>query len=686
VLRLLDKARAGLDLAALGLDGAAEAVLHRALAQPNGIVLVTGPTGSGKTTTLYAALGRLNDGARNILTVEDPVEYAIDGVGQTQVNPRLGLTFAAGLRAILRQDPDVVMVGEIRDAETAQIAVQAALTGHLVLATVHTNDAAGAITRLRDMGVEPFLLAATLRAVLAQRLVRRLCPHCCAPEAMPASLAATLGLEPGSPPWSRPAARPATRPGTAGASACSRRCGWTMACAACCMTMPEKTRWLLMLSALGLATRVAFRAWSTLRARWCWPVRSARPRQRASCGRTRDERAGFRLSRGRSAGPRAGRAAGGGRSGHGAGRSGCARLACGAPRSGAGRARASRSPAHGLAPARLVHPATGCAGCRQPGRKRCAPCCARPVPGARRGDRRGPCRGVRRAGTGAGHGAGAARFSAGLSRHDRCGESAGRLPQIAARLADLIERQAQVRARLAGALAYPLALAVVAVAVVTGLMVAVVPRVVEQFDAASRQLPWLTRVVIAVSGFLAAWGWAVALGLALGALGFARGWPGHRFARGGCGHARLAAAGAAVARCPGRCAGAHPGDDDRRAPALARRLAAGGADGGNTCHARALAQVAQGVREGGSLASGLAQAGLFPPLLVAMVASGEASGQLGALLESAADALDRSFEAAAATALALLEPAIIVVMGGIVALIILSILLPILQLQTLVGS
>jgi nucleoside-triphosphatase THEP1 len=329
-------------------------------------VLVTGPTGSGKTTTLYAALGRLNDGARNILTVEDPVEYAIDGVGQTQVNPRLGLTFAAGLRAILRQDPDVVMVGEIRDAETAQIAVQAALTGHLVLATVHTNDAAGAITRLRDMGVEPFLLAATLRAVLAQRLVRRLCPHCarqpCLRRWRPRwgwSQAACHG---------RARLRGLQPDRAAGASACSRRCGWTMACAACCMTMPEKTRWLLMLSALGLATRVAFRAWSTLRARWCWPVRSARPRQRASCGRTRDERAGFRLSRGRSAGARAGRAAGGGRSGHGAGRSGCARLACGAPRSGAGRARASRSPAHGLAPARLVHPATGCAGCRQPGR------------------------------------------------------------------------------------------------------------------------------------------------------------------------------------------------------------------------------------------------------------------------------------------------------------------------------
>ncbi len=194
VLRLLDKARAGIDLAALGLDAAADAVLRRALTQPNGIVLVTGPTGSGKTTTLYAALGLLRDGARNILTVEDPVEYAVDGVGQTQVNPRLGLTFAAGLRAILRQDPDVVMVGEIRDAETAQIAVQAALTGHLVLATVHTNDAVGAVTRLRDMGVEPFLLAATLRAVLAQRLVRRLCPQCRAPAPVAPHLAAALGL------------------------------------------------------------------------------------------------------------------------------------------------------------------------------------------------------------------------------------------------------------------------------------------------------------------------------------------------------------------------------------------------------------------------------------------------------------------------------------------------------------
>jgi general secretion pathway protein E len=199
VLRLLDKETAGIDFDRLGLSGEAERILTAALAEPNGIILVTGPTGSGKTTTLYAALKRLNDGSRNILTVEDPVEYAVDGVGQTQVNPKVGLTFAAGLRAILRQDPDVVMVGEIRDRETADIAVQASLTGHLVLSTVHTNDAIGAITRLRDMKIEPFLIASSLRAVVAQRLVRRLCSACRKPVAAPASVASLLGVEAGTP-------------------------------------------------------------------------------------------------------------------------------------------------------------------------------------------------------------------------------------------------------------------------------------------------------------------------------------------------------------------------------------------------------------------------------------------------------------------------------------------------------
>lgn len=198
VLRILDKANAGIDLDVLGMSPTMNAMLRSAISEPNGIILVTGPTGSGKTTTLYAALRLLNDGTRNILTVEDPIEYAIEGVGQTQVNPKVGLTFAAGLRAILRQDPDVVMVGEIRDRETAEIAVQASLTGHLVLSTVHTNDAVGAITRMRDMKIEPFLLASTLRAVVAQRLVRRLCPDCRRPVQAQGSVSALLGFDPGT--------------------------------------------------------------------------------------------------------------------------------------------------------------------------------------------------------------------------------------------------------------------------------------------------------------------------------------------------------------------------------------------------------------------------------------------------------------------------------------------------------
>jgi len=177
VLRLLDKQAGKLDLAQLGMAPASLALLADTIERPHGIFLVTGPTGSGKTTTLYASLLRLNDASRNIMTVEDPIEYYIDRVGQTQVNTKVEMTFARGLRAILRQDPDVVMVGEIRDLETAQIAVQASLTGHLVLSTLHTNSAVGAVTRLRDMGVEPFLLSSSLIGVLAQRLVRVLDPE-----------------------------------------------------------------------------------------------------------------------------------------------------------------------------------------------------------------------------------------------------------------------------------------------------------------------------------------------------------------------------------------------------------------------------------------------------------------------------------------------------------------------------
>jgi general secretion pathway protein E len=178
VLRLLDKTESRFSLEALGMSGEVLAGFDRLVKQPHGIVLVTGPTGSGKTTTLYASLARLDTATTNVLTVEDPIEYELPGIGQTQVNAKIDLTFAKALRAILRQDPDVIMIGEIRDHETAQIAVQASLTGHLVLATLHTNDAPSAVTRLIDMGIEPFLLSSSLLGVLAQRLVRRLCPAC----------------------------------------------------------------------------------------------------------------------------------------------------------------------------------------------------------------------------------------------------------------------------------------------------------------------------------------------------------------------------------------------------------------------------------------------------------------------------------------------------------------------------
>jgi general secretion pathway protein E len=181
VMRLLDRGQVQLDLATLGMNGRDLIVFERLLERPHGMLLVTGPTGSGKSTTLYAALRQLNDRKRNIMTVEDPIEYALAGIGQTQVNPRTELTFARGLRAILRQDPDVIMVGEIRDQETAEVAVRSAMTGHFMLSTLHTNSAVGSVTRLVDMGVERYLLAPMLVGLVAQRLVRRLCRECRVP-------------------------------------------------------------------------------------------------------------------------------------------------------------------------------------------------------------------------------------------------------------------------------------------------------------------------------------------------------------------------------------------------------------------------------------------------------------------------------------------------------------------------
>ncbi|WP_018691386.1 type II secretion system ATPase GspE [Algicola sagamiensis] len=194
VLRLLDKNTARLNLIDLGMTKHIEEKVAALVRKPHGIILVTGPTGSGKSTTLYAGLTDINTKDRNILTVEDPIEYELEGIGQTQVNPKVDMTFARGLRAILRQDPDVVMVGEIRDLETSQMAVQASLTGHLVLSTLHTNTAAGAITRMEDMGVEPFLLSSSLLGVLAQRLIRTLCEECKTPHTPDAEERRILGI------------------------------------------------------------------------------------------------------------------------------------------------------------------------------------------------------------------------------------------------------------------------------------------------------------------------------------------------------------------------------------------------------------------------------------------------------------------------------------------------------------
>ena len=200
VMRLLDKQAGRLSLQSLGMAEATRRTTYELIHRAHGIILVTGPTGSGKTTTLYAALEQINNDTRNIMTVEDPIEYYIDGIGQTQVNTKVDMTFARGLRAILRQDPDVVMVGEIRDLETAEIAVQASLTGHLVLSTLHTNTAVGTVTRLRDMGIEPFLLASSLIGVLAQRLVRVLDPDIKTPYPASEYECKLLGADPANPP------------------------------------------------------------------------------------------------------------------------------------------------------------------------------------------------------------------------------------------------------------------------------------------------------------------------------------------------------------------------------------------------------------------------------------------------------------------------------------------------------
>lgn len=215
VMRLLDKTSTVLDMEQLGIVGKNLKTIKKLIKKPNGIILVTGPTGSGKTTTLYSCLSYVRSPELNILTIEDPIEYQLDGIGQMQVNPKIDFTFASGLRAILRQDPDVVMVGEIRDSETAEVAIHASLTGHLVFSTLHTNDSAGAVARLLDMGIEPFLVSSSLLAVMAQRLVRRLCPNCREQYKLSDDEILELGLNP-----ALIKQRTAYKPGTGDCSVC----------------------------------------------------------------------------------------------------------------------------------------------------------------------------------------------------------------------------------------------------------------------------------------------------------------------------------------------------------------------------------------------------------------------------------------------------------------------------------
>jgi general secretion pathway protein E len=197
VLRLLDKSNVHFGLEEIGLSADQLKTLEELIRRSNGVLFVTGPTGSGKTTTLYAALSRINSPDKNIVTIEDPVEYQLFGIAQIQVNPKIGLTFAHGLRSILRHDPDVILVGEVRDVETAEIAIQAAMTGHLVFSTLHTNDAASAVTRLIDMGIEPFRIASVIRAIAAQRLVRVLCPECKEEYSPEPEALRDVGMDPG---------------------------------------------------------------------------------------------------------------------------------------------------------------------------------------------------------------------------------------------------------------------------------------------------------------------------------------------------------------------------------------------------------------------------------------------------------------------------------------------------------
>lgn len=687
VMRLLDKSNLKPDINKLGLIDEELEKLKGLIDRPHGIILVTGPTGSGKSTTLYAILSALNGHERNILTVEDPIEYELEGVGQTQVNPRVDMTFARGLRAILRQDPDVVMIGEIRDGETAQIAVQASLTGHLVMSTLHTNSAAGAITRLRDMGLESFLIGSSLLGVIAQRLVRRLCTHCRTTSPLDANEKALFSFM---------AAPPDAIYRAVGCEHC-RQSGY--------QGRAGIHEFLVVDSAMrraihedkdemSLETQLFKHAYS-LRENGLLKV----------IGGVTSLEEVMRVT---------------------AERGGCvmafyawtATDAAGKTQRGTLQAEGQKQVRQWLREQKLMPVSitetreTAAGGKAKTGVKLSTPVlsmftrqlstlvnAALPLESALKAiskqteDKKLAAMVVEiREKVVEGHTLFDA-FSQFPRTFDKlyctlvmAGEKTGHLGDVLEKLAEYNEQRQKMKSKLTQAMVYPITLTVVAIAVISILLVAVVPQVIEQFTHMKQQLPITTRTLIAVSDFLQAWGIYIVGILGGGFIGF-KTWlrnaknrfRWHSWLVNGSPIKKLVCAinSARYIRTLSILQASS-------VPLLEGMYIA--MDGIENRYARqVLEQAADTVRQGASLYAALEQAKLFPPTMLYMIASGEESGELGNLMDRAAENQESALQHRITLTLSVFEPALVVSMATIVLFIVLSILQPLLQLNNMVG-
>ncbi len=683
VLRLLETTSGVLTLEQVGLDGQLLPRVKTLTDRPHGIFLVTGPTGSGKTTTLYAALSRLNTQDKNIITVEDPVEYQLDGVGQIQVNPKIDLTFANGLRSILRQDPDIIMVGEIRDAETAEIAVQAALTGHLVFSTLHTNNAAGALTRLVEMGVAPFLAASAIIGILAQRLVRRLCPECREAYTAEATFLEELGLT-----GHIEAGATLYRP--AGCEAC-QQLGYRGRTGLFELLVPDETLRALVLdnkdAASIEATAVRRGMRTLLGSGLAWP---ARPRWRKSCGSpaTRVEMPLFEYVAYTAQG----------------------RKQTGTIEASGRRAAFDQLRHDGIFPSEVRSAREGrqllqplkrywqqrisqeetAAVTRQLATllKAGLPLAEALMATAEQQDHAHLGRILRevRAAVIEGDALAVAMrehpriFSRLVSDSVEIGERSGRLAWVLEQLAEYQEKQARLQSRLQGALAYPLLMVLVGSGVLAFLMVTVVPKVTQMLVELGQQLPLPSLILIRTSAFLSAWWWLLALLLVL--LGF---WLRRYLATpdGRLKWDRLQLSLPLIGRVRRQVEAA------RWSRTLATLLA-----GGmpllaalevvrdlteNRVFVGVMVEAVRSVREGEGLATCLGRGGIFPPMVRRMVEVGERSGELSAMLQQVAATLEHQLETTLDAMLSLIEPLLILLMGGMIGFVVLAVLLPIFQ-------